>query len=193
MKLPHQMTALMDRGGRPTVRELLSSLVFNPVGGAIRLNGNRLVMQRAAFGAELRRQLVRTLGEEEARSYLIRRGFQLGKIDAKFVRQSWQNLDIGDGFTAGTRLHTVSGVVRVETVHNDFDFAKRFFSGEFGWHDSVKPPNSARTPRLRRIRCAGRNWAMPLAMPLAMPRNSLARASCTRKCPAPPRGTGTAG
>ena len=92
MKMPHQMTALMDRGSRPTVRELLSSLVFNPVDGTIRLNGDRLIMQRAAFGAELRSQLIRSLGEEEARSFLIRLGFQLGKNDAKFVRDSWHNL-----------------------------------------------------------------------------------------------------
>jgi hypothetical protein len=138
MKMPHQMTALMDRGGRPTVRELLSSLVFNPADGTIRLNGDRLIMQRAAFGAELRSQLVRTLGEDEARSFLIRLGFQLGKNDARFVRSSWQNLDIGDAFTAGTRLHTFTGVVRVETVQNDFDFSKRIFTGEFLWHDSVE-------------------------------------------------------
>ena len=138
MKMPHQMTALMDRGGRPTVRELLSSLVFNPVDGTIRLNSDRLIMQRAAFGAGLRSQLIGTLGEDEARSFLIRLGFQLDKNDARFVRTSWQNLDIGDGFTAGTRLHTFAGVVRVETVQNDFDFSKRFFTGEFLWHDSVE-------------------------------------------------------
>ena len=34
------------------------------------------------------------------------------------------DLDIGDAFTAGTRLHTFSGVVRVETIYNGFDFAR---------------------------------------------------------------------
>lgn len=171
MKLLHQMTALMDRGGRPTVRELLSSPAFNPVDGAIRLNADRLVMQRAAFGAELRRQLVRTLGKDEARSFLIRLGFQPGMNDARFVRASGQNLDIGDAFTASTRLHTFSGVVRVETVHNDFGFSKRFFSGKFLWHDSVEAAEYGKdVPPRHRTRSAGRN----LAMLLAMRQNSLA-------------------
>lgn len=148
MKTPHYMNALMDRGGKPTVRELLSSLVFNPADGTIRLNGDRLVMQRAAFGAELRRQLVAALDEDESRAFLIRLGFQLGGNDARFVRTSWPKLDIGDAFTAGTRLHTFSGIVRVETVHNDFDFAKRVFTGEFLWHDSVEAEEYAKSGQI---------------------------------------------
>jgi transcriptional regulator with AAA-type ATPase domain len=138
MKPPLQMSALLDRGGKPSVRDLLTSLVFSPVDGTIRLNGDRLVMQRANVGQELRRQLVQLLGDAETRVFLIRLGYQLGRDDARFVRKSWPNLDIGDAFTAGTRLHMFSGVVRVETIHNDFDFAKRNFSGEFLWHDSLE-------------------------------------------------------
>jgi Activator of aromatic catabolism/V4R domain/Bacterial regulatory protein, Fis family/Sigma-54 interaction domain len=138
MKSPFESAAVLDRGGKPSVRELLSSLVFNPVDGTIRLNGDRLVMQRAAVGSELRRELVRLLGREEARVFLIRLGFLSGQADARFVRAGWPGLDVGDAFTAGTRLHMFSGVVRVETVHNDFDFSKKRFLGEFLWHDSVE-------------------------------------------------------
>ena len=86
-------------------------------------------MQRAAVGVELRRELIRLLGPQEARVFLMRLGFLSGQADARFVRTSWPNLDIGDAFTAGTRLHTFSGVVRVETVYNDFDFRKKRFAG----------------------------------------------------------------
>jgi transcriptional regulator with AAA-type ATPase domain len=133
-----ESSKLPDRGGKPTVRELLSSLVFNPVDGTIRLNGGRIVIQRAAVGVELRRELIRLLGPQEARVFLIRLGFLSGQADARFVRTSWPNLDIGDAFTAGTRLHTFSGVVRVETIYNDFDFRTKRFAGEFLWHDSVE-------------------------------------------------------
>ena len=133
-----ESSKLLDRGGKPTVRELLSSLVFNPVDGTIRLNGGRIVIQRAAVGVELRRELIRLLGPQEARVFLIRLGFLSGQADARFVRTSWPNLDIGDAFTAGTRLHTFSGVVRVETIYNDFDFRTKRFAGEFLWHDSVE-------------------------------------------------------
>lgn len=137
MKTPFEPSKLLDRG-KPTVRELLSSLVFNPVDGTIRLNGGRIVMQRAAVGIELRRELTRLLGQQEARVFLMRLGFLSGQADARFVRAGWPNLDIGDAFTAGTRLHTFSGIVRVETVYNDFDFRKKRFAGEFLWHDSVE-------------------------------------------------------
>jgi DNA-binding NtrC family response regulator/predicted hydrocarbon binding protein len=129
---------MLDQGGKPTVRELLSSLIFNPVDGTIRLNGQRIVMQRAQVGIELRHAMVRLLGEQEARIFLMRLGFATGKADARFVRTGWPNLDIGDAFTAGTRLHTFSGIVRVETVYNEFDFRKKRFAGEFKWHDSVE-------------------------------------------------------
>jgi DNA-binding protein Fis len=138
MRTPIERSKLLDRGGEPTVRDLLSSLVFNPIDGTIRLNGDRIVMQRAIVGAELRRQLVASLGAPEARAFLMRLGFLSGQADARFVRTRWPNLNIGDAFTAGTRLHTFSGTVRVDTVYNDFDFRKGRFAAEFIWHDSVE-------------------------------------------------------
>ena len=138
MKTPFESAIILDRGGKPSVKELLSSLIFNPRDGTIRLNGDRVVMQRAAVGAALKRELIRLLGREDAKAFLIRLGFLSGQADARFVRASWPSLDVGDAFTAGTRLHMFSGIVRVETVHNDFDFAKKRFSGEFLWHDSVE-------------------------------------------------------
>ena len=62
MRTPIERSKLLDRGGEPTVRDLLSSLVFNPIDGTIRLNGDRIVMQRAIVGAELRRELVAIAG-----------------------------------------------------------------------------------------------------------------------------------
>jgi hypothetical protein len=129
---------MLDFGGEPTVRELLTSLVFNPIDGTIRLNGDRIVMQRATVGSELRRELIQLLGAPEARVFLMRLGFLTGQADARFVRTRWPNLNVGDAFTAGTRLHTFSGVVRVETVYNDFDLRTGRFAAEFVWHDSVE-------------------------------------------------------
>lgn len=138
MTTPLEPSRVLDRGGKPTVRELLSSIAFNPADGTIRLNGDRVVMQRAAVAVELRQELTSMLGEEETRAFLLRLGFRSGQADARFVRTAWPHLDMADGFTAGTRLHTFSGVVRVETVHNAFDFRKKQFSAEFLWHDSIE-------------------------------------------------------
>jgi hypothetical protein len=138
VKMPVELSKVLDRGGNPTVRELLSSLLFDPIDGTIRLHGDRIVMQRAAFNVELRRELIRLLGPRDARAFLIRLGFLSGQADARFVRAGWPSLDTSDAFTAGTRIHTFSGVVRVETVFNAYDFRKKRFSAEFLWHDSVE-------------------------------------------------------
>ncbi|MQB41031.1 XylR N-terminal domain-containing protein [Rhizobium sp. ICMP 5592] len=140
-----ESSRMLDRGGSPTVRQLLASLVFNPNDGTIRLNGARIVMQRASTLSDLRRELVRLLGEKEARVFLLRLGFMSGRSDARFVRAGWPNLDIGDAFTTGTRLHTFSGVVRVETVFNTYDFRRKRFSAEFLWRDSVEAAEFSKT------------------------------------------------
>lgn len=138
MKINSGQEALLDRGGRPTLRELLAHLVFSPVNGILRLGDTRMVLQRTSFLSHLREEIVRNYGREDAFVLLLRLGFQAGVEDSRFVQASWPNLDPGDAFTAGTRLHTVSGVTRVETVHNDFDFKKGKFSGEFLWHESAE-------------------------------------------------------
>ena len=147
LRAPLEKSGLLDRGGKPTVRELLSSLVFNPIDGTIRLHGERIVMQRAAVGFELRRDLINLLGPEEARIFLMRLGFASGRADARFVRTNWPNVDVADSFTAGTRLHTFSGVVRVETTYNDFDIRRKRFAAEFIWHDSVEAEEFRRERR----------------------------------------------
>src|ERR1700712_4164688 len=115
-------SALMERGGRPTLRELLRDLVFSPASGTIRLNKERLILQRANHTVRLRDQLIDRYGRDEAFVILTRVGFMMGVEDADFVRRSWPGLDPGDAFTAGTRLHMLCGCVRLKTVHNDFDF-----------------------------------------------------------------------
>jgi len=132
------MSKVLDRGGSPTVRELLSSIIFNPSNGMISLNGDRIVMQRTAVSSVLRRELTRMIGTHETRVFLMRLGFLSGQSDARFVRASWPNLNARDAFTAGTRLHTFSGVVRVETVFNTYDFRKQKLTAEFLWHDSAE-------------------------------------------------------
>ena len=138
MKAPIEMSKVLDRGGSPTVRELLSSIIFNPSNGMISLNGDRIIMQRMAVSSVLRRELTRVIGTHETRVFLMRLGFLSGQSDARFVRASWPNLDARDAFTAGTRLHTFSGVVRVETVFNTYDFRKQKLTAEFLWHDSAE-------------------------------------------------------
>ena len=138
MQVSSDEEALLDRGGRPTLRELLRQLVFSPSSGSIRLNKERLILHRASQTSHLRDQLVERYGRDDAFVMLTRLGFCSGAEDADFVRKSWPGLDPGDVFTAGTRLHMLCGCVRLKTVHNDFDFRKGKFSGEFLWYSSAE-------------------------------------------------------
>lgn len=138
MKTDTAQNDLLTRGGRPTLRDLLDRLEFNPAKGAIMLNGERMLLTRASFSGDLRDQLVRRYSEHEAMVLMLRLGFRAGREDAEFIRQSWPTLDPGDAFTAGTRLHMVTGTVKVETLSNDFDFDRDRFSGDFLWHQSVE-------------------------------------------------------
>lgn len=144
MKTNRDERDLLDRGGRPTLADMLDRMTFSPSRGSIDLNGARMVLSRATFGADLQDELVRRFGEHEAMVLLLRLGYRNGREDAEFVRRAWPNLDIGDAFTAGTRIHMVTGTVRVETLHNDFDFKSDRFSGDFLWHDSVEASEYAR-------------------------------------------------
>ena len=67
--------ALLDRGGRPTLRELLRQLVFSPSSGSIRLNKERLILQRASQTSHLRDQLVERYGRDDAFVMLTRSAF----------------------------------------------------------------------------------------------------------------------
>lgn len=138
MKIHRDEESLLSRGGRPTLADLLEKMTFSPSKGTIDLNGARMVLTRTTFGADLQDELVRRYGDHEAMVLLLRLGYRNGREDAEFIRRAWPNLDVGDAFTAGTRLHMVTGTVRVETLHNDFDFRNDRFSGDFLWHDSVE-------------------------------------------------------
>ncbi|PJE29357.1 C4-dicarboxylate transport transcriptional regulatory protein DctD [Pseudooceanicola marinus] len=144
MRISRDELSLLDRGGRPTLADMLDRMTFSPTRGSIELNGARMVLSRATFGADLQDELIRRFGEREAMVLLLRLGYRSGREDAEFVRRAWPNLDIGDAFTAGTRLHMVTGTVRVETMHNDFDFRNDRFSGDFLWHDSVEASEYSR-------------------------------------------------
>ncbi|MBR0713577.1 XylR N-terminal domain-containing protein [Bradyrhizobium liaoningense] len=131
-------SSLLDRGGRPTLRDMLSQIVYDPAHAHISLRNARLVLHRASIAVQLQEELVRRFGPHDAQVILLRLGFQAGTQDAEFIRTSWPELDLGDAFTAGTRMHTMSGVVRVQTVYNDFDFKQNKFAAEFLWHGGME-------------------------------------------------------
>ncbi|QCP54093.1 sigma-54-dependent Fis family transcriptional regulator [Trinickia violacea] len=129
-------SAEFDTGAAPTLGDLAECLFFSPGDGRIWLNDQRMLLLHAAAIGTLRRELIDCVGAERARRLLTRAGYASGARDAELVRQRWPKADGASILAAGTRLHALEGVVKVEPVHFSFDAASGRYDGEFLWHHS---------------------------------------------------------
>ncbi|MBU2065003.1 MAG: sigma 54-interacting transcriptional regulator [Gammaproteobacteria bacterium] len=122
----------------PTLAELAECLFFSPSDGRIWLNDQRmLLLHSSSFGA-LRREVIDSLGVEQARGLFTRTGYLSGARDARLIRTRWPDADAASVFFAGTRLHTLEGMTKVEPLHFQFDADTGFYDGEFLWHHSCE-------------------------------------------------------
>ncbi|WNW11197.1 sigma 54-interacting transcriptional regulator [Pseudomonas sp. DTU_2021_1001937_2_SI_NGA_ILE_001] len=122
----------------PTSSELAECLFFSPEDGRIWLNDQRmLLMHSSSFGA-LRREFIDHMGLQRARGLFTRTGYQSGARDAQLIRTRWPNADRTAVFFAGTRLHSLEGMTKVEPLHFKFDADSGFYEGEFLWHHSCE-------------------------------------------------------
>jgi two-component system, NtrC family, response regulator HydG len=58
--------------------------------------------------------------------------------DANIIRRKWPVSDLASAFTAGPRLHSLEGIVKVTTIEFSFDIDRGSFFGDFYWHDSTE-------------------------------------------------------
>jgi hypothetical protein len=79
-----------------------------------------LLIHSSSFGL-LRRELIDSLGLDKARDILTRTGYLSGMRDADLNRNRWPDSDPPSIFTAGTHLHGLEGVVKVETIHFEYE------------------------------------------------------------------------
>jgi two-component system response regulator HydG len=120
----------------PTLRDLTECLYFSPGDGRIWMNNRRMILlHNAAFG-NLRRELIDQLGVERVRGLFTRTGYVSGVRDAELVREQWPNAEPISMLAAGTRLHALEGIVKVEPLHIAYDAKRGSYSGEFLWHNS---------------------------------------------------------
>jgi len=122
----------------PTLRDLSDHLFFSPGDGRIWLNDQRMVLIRSTILGVLRKELVSMLGMEQTRGLLTRAGYVSGVRDAELVREQWADADPTSMLLAGTRLHALKGMVKVELLHLSFDAEKGEYEGEFLWHNSYE-------------------------------------------------------
>jgi len=126
----------IDGSSHPTVADLSECLFFSPGDGRIWLQDQRMVLMHAEALGALRRELIETMGLDRARGLLTRMGYLSGARDAALVRRQWPEAEPPVAAVAGTRLHALEGVVKVEVVRVSYDAATGDYQGEFLWHNS---------------------------------------------------------
>jgi len=126
----------LDTPDHPSLADITECLFFSPGDGRIWLNDQRMVLMHSASLGSLRQELIDSLGLERARGLLTRAGYESGARDARLVRERWPDGEVVPTFMAGTRLHALEGVVKVEPVAFDIDVERGTYYGEFLWHHS---------------------------------------------------------
>lgn len=126
----------LDEQSSPTVEDLTECLFFSPGDGRIWLEDQRMLLIHSSSFGLLRREINESLGLDKSRDILTRTGYLSGIRDAELIRSRWQDAEPASIFKAGTYLHGLEGLVKVETVHFEFDTAKGQYEGEFLWHNS---------------------------------------------------------
>lgn len=128
----------LNDNSSPTPAELTDCLFFSPEDGRIWLNDQRMVLLHGSSFGALRGEVIARLGLEQARGLFTRTGYASGARDARLIRERWPQADAAAVFRAGTHLHTLEGMAKVEPLHFKFDADSGFYEGEFLWHHSCE-------------------------------------------------------
>jgi DNA-binding NtrC family response regulator len=118
--------------------DLNELLQFDQNGGILRFASERVLLLDAVALGLLRRELIETLGVAGARAMLTRFGYAHGWRTADTLRSGlpWDSDD--DWRQAGGRLHTLQGLVRVESPGPRPHQAGPKPIGDSIWHDSYE-------------------------------------------------------
>lgn len=122
----------------PGNRDLVSQIKFDTEQGKIWLNEQRMLLVHSSLFANLRRELVATLGMPRARGMLMRLGYHSGWRDASLAPRLRPDLATAEAFYAGPQLALIKGMVNVAPVHLEFDVEGGTFNAEFIWHDAFE-------------------------------------------------------
>lgn len=120
----------------PPNDDLRRLLRFEPDSGAIWLGDRRMVLMHTAALAELRQDLMTSVGPEHARRILTRMGYASGVCDAEYARKTRPGEISQDTFLVGPQLFMLEGAAQVTPIKLSFDIQAGQFYGEFSWEHS---------------------------------------------------------
>lgn len=104
--------------------------------GRLNLHGRRLVLHDLHAFAQLRKDLIDTVGVNAARSVLTRFGYYWGQADAAAMKRIFEWEKVADLILAGPRMHTIQGAVKSSVRSLDIDETMGRFVMELTWHAS---------------------------------------------------------
>lgn len=128
----------LDPNSLENVADLLSLLRFAPDKGRIWVDTQRVMMVHHSTFASLRRELVDTLGFQEARGFMTRMGYASGVRDAELAQKLRPQSAADQSFLLGPQLRAIQGVTLMEPVRIDANVAAGQFYAEFEWHESFE-------------------------------------------------------
>ena len=134
----------VDADRFPDIADLAAQLHFSPADGRIWLNDQRMLLIHSQALGVLRRELIESLGLDQARGLLTRMGYFAGARDALMARKVRPNMSLQDMFSVGPQLHALEGIVKVELVRMDIDVDLGRHHGEFIWKGSTEDEEHVR-------------------------------------------------
>lgn len=120
----------------PSDADLRRLVHFSAGDGRIWLAGQRMVLVHTAALGALRRELMQTIGREQARRVMLRAGYASGERDAVLARKVRGNAALFDMFAVGPQLHMLEGAVQVTPERFELDMASGHYHGVFRWDHS---------------------------------------------------------
>jgi DNA-binding NtrC family response regulator/predicted hydrocarbon binding protein len=120
------------------VADLSARLRFSPTDGQIWLDDQRMLLIHLSSMTALRKELMDSLGMDQARGLLTRMGYNSGVRDAQLARRVRAKMSFDEAFLVGPQLHGLEGQVSVEPVTFEWNVETGHFFGEFIWRNSAE-------------------------------------------------------
>ncbi|WP_271410508.1 sigma-54-dependent Fis family transcriptional regulator [Pseudomonas sp. Q1-7] len=125
----------------PTLKDLTDRVHFLGNEGKIWLDEQRMLLLQSAAMGSFRRELVDMLGEERAKGFFLRLGYQSGLKDAELARKLRPGADAVEMFLTGPQLHSLKGMVKVNPLEMNIDIDNGQFYADLEWQNSYEVEN----------------------------------------------------
>lgn len=125
----------------PLLKDLTDRIRFLGSEGKIWLDEQRMLLMQVSAMASCRRELIEMIGEERAKGFFLRLGYQSGLKDAELARKLRPNGSDIEMFLTGPQLHSLKGMVNVRPIEMDIDLETGRFYADIEWLDSFEVEN----------------------------------------------------